>query len=189
MSKLSSYFGPPPHLPRLRLLAPHNAPYSPSVSPTPEANGEEQSADAPPAPSLDLLLLSATDGRATLVDLTKTLAEMAQRGKLSPHDISLELVDAELSELTTPPSPLPVSTWEAYGTPQPTSTGSDISDPDLLIIFGSAVVLDSYPPWQLRLTEIFCTGDKGRDGSETVEYQGFLRALWKYARAEMRFGR
>jgi dehydrodolichyl diphosphate syntase complex subunit NUS1 len=67
-------------------------------------------------------------------------------------------------------------------------------EPDLLIIFGPIVKLDGYPPWQVRLTEIFCTGDKtssiaaGRE-EVAVEYQGFLRGLWRYARASFRFGR
>lgn len=67
-------------------------------------------------------------------------------------------------------------------------------EPDLLIIFGPYVKLDGYPPWQVRLTEIYCTGDKtssiaaGND-EEAVEYQGFLRGLWRYARASFRFGR
>lgn len=47
---------------------------------------------------LAVLLLSAQDGRSTLLDLTKTLTEMAQRGKLSPSDISPELIDAEVTE-------------------------------------------------------------------------------------------
>lgn len=44
-----------------------------------------------------MLLLSATDGRDTLIDLTKTLTEMAQKGKLRAEDISAELIDAELT--------------------------------------------------------------------------------------------
>jgi len=44
-----------------------------------------------------MLLLSATDGRDTLIDLTKTLTEMAQKGKLRAEDISPELIDAELT--------------------------------------------------------------------------------------------
>ena len=78
---------------------------------------------------LRVILLSAEDGRSTLVDLTKTLAEMAQRGKLDPSDISAELIDAEITE-------------------------SVMEEPDLLMLFGPRVVLEGYPPWQMRLTEI-----------------------------------
>jgi len=63
------------------------------------------------------------------VDLTKTLAVMAQQQKISPNDISTELVDVEISE-------------------------SIMSEPDLLLLFGPRVMLDGYPPWQVRLTEI-----------------------------------
>ena len=63
------------------------------------------------------------------MDLTKTLAVMAQQQKISPDDISAELVDVEISE-------------------------SIMSEPDLLLLFGPRVMLDGYPPWQVRLTEI-----------------------------------
>ena len=63
------------------------------------------------------------------MDLTKTLAVMAQQQKISPNDISTELVDVEISE-------------------------SIMSEPDLLLLFGPRVMLDGYPPWQVRLTEI-----------------------------------
>ena len=63
------------------------------------------------------------------MDLTKTLAVMAQQQKISPNDISAELVDVEISE-------------------------SIMSEPDLLILFGPRVLLEGYPPWQVRLTEI-----------------------------------
>lgn len=74
-------------------------------------------------------MISEDDGRDNLVDLTKTLAVMAQQQKISPNDISAELVDAEISE-------------------------SIMSEPDLLILFGPRVMLEGYPPWQVRLTEI-----------------------------------
>lgn len=139
-------------------------------------------------------MLSAADGRETLVDLTKTLTEMSQNGKLSPADISLELIDAEISEITSQPSQSTPGTLNGA-----TETTSNLfrpvkPEPDLLIIFGPYVNLDGYPPWQIRLTEIFCTGDRGSsitggNDFEAVEYQGFLRGLWRYARAQMRFGR
>jgi dehydrodolichyl diphosphate syntase complex subunit NUS1 len=108
---------------------------------------------------LSVLLLSAEDGRDSLVDLTKTLAEMSQRSKLSSNDISVDLVDAELSE-------------------------SIMDEPDLLVLFGPMVELSGYPPWQVRLTEIFHVED-----NHGVGYQVFLRALFNFANAQMRFGR
>jgi len=105
------------------------------------------------------LLLSSEDGRSTLVDLTKTLTEMSQRNKLSPNDISLDLIDAEVTE-------------------------SVMGEPELLILFGPDIELQGYPPWQVRLTEIFHVQDNAGVG-----YQVFLRALHSYAKAHMRFGR
>lgn len=84
---------------------------------------------------------------------------MAQRSKLSPADISVDLVDAELSE-------------------------SVMSEPDLLILFGPRAELSGYPPWQIRLTEIYHV--KNNHG---VGYQVFLKALYSFANAQMRFGR
>lgn len=102
------------------------APQIPAFSPPPSTR-DPSGASSPP--HLTILLLSESDGRRTLVDLTKTLAEMSQKHKLAPEDISTELIDAELSE-------------------------SVMGEPDLLILFGDSVVLDGYPPWQMRLTEI-----------------------------------
>jgi dehydrodolichyl diphosphate syntase complex subunit NUS1 len=106
-----------------------------------------------------MLLLSADDGRDSLVDLTKTLTEMSQRNKISSSDISQDLVDAEISE-------------------------SVMGEPDLLILFSPTVELCGYPPWQVRLTEIFHVED-----NQGVGYQVFLRGLYSYANAQMRFGR
>ena len=84
---------------------------------------------------------------------------MSQRNKLSPTDISLDLVDAEITE-------------------------SVMGEPDLLVLFGPSVELQGYPPWQVRLTEIYHMQD-----NTGVGYQVFLRALHKYANAQMRLGR
>lgn len=139
--------------------------------------------------AITLLLLSSTDGRETLVDLTKTLAEMSQNGKLLPEDITMELVDAETSEITTQPSRPTSMDGKADTSPPVISVKPE---PDLLLVFGPFLKLDGYPPWHIRLTEMYCTGRR-RDGvagcGETVEYQGFLRGLWYYAGAQMRFGR
>jgi dehydrodolichyl diphosphate syntase complex subunit NUS1 len=76
-----------------------------------------------------VLLLSEHDGRDTIVDLTRTLAEMAQRGDVQREQINMDLIDAQLCDHVS-------------------------GEPDLLILFGPTVVLRGYPPWQLRLTEI-----------------------------------
>jgi dehydrodolichyl diphosphate syntase complex subunit NUS1 len=162
-TKLASYYGSPSQQPNLHLYAPHHPVHGPSTSDKSKS-------------TLTILLLSSTDGRETLVDLTKTLAEMSQNGKLSPEDITPELVDAEISEITTP-------------------AGADTvlkPEPDLLLVFGPFLKLDGYPPWQIRLTEMYCTGGRshGLNGDgEAVEYQGYMRGLWHYAGAQMRFGR
>ncbi|KAK8213279.1 hypothetical protein M8818_002578 [Zalaria obscura] len=119
---MSSYFGTDSgSKPTISIRAPHMQSYSPETSPS--GHGDSS------PPHLNILLISAVDGRRTLVDLTKTLAEMSQKGKLATEDINAELIDAEISE-------------------------SVMGEPDLLMLFGDAVVLQGYPPWQVRLTEI-----------------------------------
>lgn len=132
---------------------------APNVSSYLNGNAAVREDNPNPPSHLSLLLLSAEDGRATLVDLTKTLAEMSQRKKLSPNDITQELVDAEITE-------------------------SVMGEPDLLVLFGPTVHLQGYPPWQIRLSEIYHVKD-----NNGVGYQVFLRALHSYAKAQMRFGR
>ncbi|KAE8348023.1 Decaprenyl diphosphate synthase-like protein [Aspergillus coremiiformis] len=181
-NKLSAYYGSPSQQPALRLFAPHHPVYQPL-----DGNSTEKSNNN----SLIVLLLSATDGRETFVDLTKTLAEMSQNGKLSPEDITMELVDAEISEITTQPSQTTSST-SVGNKPAFDPTISVKPEPDLLLVFKPLLKLDGYPPWHIRLTEMYCTGDKTNimaGYAEAVEYQGFLRGLWHYAGAQMRFGR
>ncbi|EHY59633.1 hypothetical protein HRR83_001095 [Exophiala dermatitidis] len=186
--KLASYFGPPPAAPLLTVFAPnHPTNLSRSPSPAPPSHKtthNPQNTAYNERQRLNLLLLSATDGRDTLVDLTRTLAEMAQAGKIDPKDITSNLINAEISATTS------ISNLRA---PDGHTREIDLAEPDLVIIFGPYVKLDGYPPWQIRLSEIFCVGDSGGDvsgsSSTRVEYQAFLRGLWKYAGAEMRFGR
>ncbi|KAH8878859.1 hypothetical protein GQ53DRAFT_789663 [Thozetella sp. PMI_491] len=124
--KLAAYFGP--KFPGLSLSAPHIPAVTSAASPQADRNESLE------PKHLSVLLISAGDGRDSIVDLTKTLSEMAQRSKISSSDITTDLVDAELSE-------------------------SVMGEPDLLILFGPYVELSSYPPWQIRLTEIFHVRD------------------------------
>lgn len=200
--KLVLYFGAQPATPTLRVYAPN----LPSVSPIPLINIPTKMAQVPNGAShhqssgihLNLLLLSESDGRDTLIDLTRTLTEMAQAHKLRPTDITVDLIDAEITATTSIPSSTSVTNTkllEMNGRTKGDLNAHDAlpAEPDLLIVFAPYIKLDGYPPWQIRLTEIFCVGDSGGDVSgrqrTRVEYQGFLRALWKYAGAEFRFGR
>ena len=94
-----------------------------------------------------------------IYDSFPVLAEMAQRKKLNTADITMELLDAELNE-------------------------SVMSEPDLLILFSPHVELAGYPPWQIRLTEIFHVRD-----NQGVGYQVFYKGLRNFAEAQMRKGR
>ena len=124
---LEAYFGPR-RKPTLSLRAPHLSSYSPPDTPpqNAEPNGDALKEERQ---HLTVLLLSEHDGRDTIVDLTRTLAEMAQKGDVHQEQINMDLIDAQLSDHVT-------------------------SEPDLLILFSPTVQLKGYPPWQLRLTEI-----------------------------------
>lgn len=153
---LIDYFGASsPSKPTLSLRAPNQPSYSPPGSPDPQ-----RSPSASDPPHLTILLLDASDGRQTLVDLTKTLADMSQHHKLVPQDISSELIDAEITE-------------------------SVMGEPDLIVCFGDRVLLQGYPPWQARLTEIYHT----QDNTAGVGYSVFLRALYGYGKAKFNLGR
>jgi len=202
--KLSSYFGPPPLTPHLHVSAPNHPSHSPTPNPSPNlkaestddeaGNGHSWTLDTPERSKLYLLLISSTDGRDTLVDLTRTLTEMSQSRKLYPKDITSELINTEICATTSVPEyhshpAAPIGLYGGVPTPSRFHSG----EPDLLIIFSPYVKLDGYPPWQVRLTEIFCVGDSDGDisgrRSTRTEYQAFLRALWRFAGADMKFGR
>lgn len=129
---------------------------------------------------MEVIFISEEDGREALVDLTKTLCEMRQRGKINPEDVSVDLVDTELTGMLS----LGVL-WKVGSSAGLTfGTDSGFTEPDLLILFSPYVKLSGYPPWQIRLTEIFHVQDN--DG---VGYHVFLRALHRFAKTEFRFGR
>ncbi|KAK7183453.1 hypothetical protein DPSP01_010560 [Paraphaeosphaeria sporulosa] len=152
---LESYFGTR-RRPTLTVKAPHTISYSPPGTPStePTENGATTS-----RPHLTVLLLSEHDGRATLVDLTVTLASMAQKSDIDPKQIDIPLINAELSDYVS-------------------------SEPDLLVLFGPTVRLMGYPPWQLRLTEIFHLPD-----NKGVNYLVFRKALGMFGKAEFRVGK
>ncbi|KAI0194539.1 Undecaprenyl diphosphate synthase [Astrocystis sublimbata] len=108
---------------------------------------------------LDLILVSEDDGREAMVDLTRVLTEMVQKEKIAADDITADVIDNELSEAV-------------------------MREPDLLISFEPYVDLQGYPPWVIRLTEIYCAPD-----NQGVGYQLFLQALRKFAQATFKLGK
>lgn len=123
---LEAYFGAR-RKPTLSLRAPHLPSYSPPNTPPQTATSDDDLNEE--RQHLTVLLLSEHDGRDTIVDLTRTLAEMAQKGDVRQEQINMDLIDAQLSDHVS-------------------------SEPDLLVLFSPTVQLKGYPPWQLRLTEI-----------------------------------
>lgn len=102
--------------------------------------------------------ISAEDGRDSVVDLTRVLTDMAQRGKLFPEQVTSEIVNQELRQV--------------------------LLEPDLLISFAPWVDLQGYPPWQIRLTEIYYELD-----NQGVGYQVFLNGLRRYSSATFKLGK
>lgn len=115
--RLHSYFGK--SRPTLRV----HSPPSGSFNDMSDEEGSGAHVD------IEVVFISEEDGRESLVDLTKTLCDMAQRGKIMSEDVSIELIDAEVKENVIP-------------------------EPELLILFSPNITLKGYPPWQIRLTEI-----------------------------------
>lgn len=108
---------------------------------------------------LEICLLSRVDGKPTIVELTKTMSELAMHDELSVRDINIELVNEELVELVGP-------------------------EPDLLICFGPTLDLQDYPPWHIRLSELYWEPD-----NKDVSYAVFIRALQKFSRCKVNVGK
>lgn len=149
-STLESYYGPV-RKPTVSLRAPHLPSYSPPHTPPRSSTPSSHTDGANPSPKhLNVLLLSSNDGRDTMVDLTKTLAEMAQKDSLNPRHISADLIDMELTDAVS-------------------------GEPDLLILFSPTIELKGYPPWQLRLTEILYVHSMQSHHSHSTSYLPHFR--------------
>lgn len=116
------------------------------------------SLEAGPESTLQLQLISASDGREATLGVANDFVARCRRGSFSADEISVAMMHAELTEGVFP-------------------------EPDLLVLFGSSHRLAGYPPWQIRLTEIFCLKNNVGFG-----YLVFRKALQKYAMAQMRRG-
>lgn len=110
-------------------------------------------------PALEISLLSRVDGKPTIVELTKTMSELTANHELAVDDISVKLIDEEICELVGP-------------------------EPDLLICFGPVLDLQDYPPWHIRLTEMYWEPD-----NNNVNYAVFIRALKKFSQSKANLGK
>lgn len=149
---LTLYFGSEA-IPTFSILVPHNnlVIYSDStITPKPGSNVKVD---------LEISLISYIDGKPTLVELTKTMSELAIQNELSVNDVTSQLIDEELVELVGP-------------------------EPDLLISFAPSLNLEDYPPWHIRLTEIYWEPDN-RD----VNYAVFIRALQQFSNCKVNVGK
>lgn len=108
---------------------------------------------------LEIDLISRVDGKPTVVELTKTMSELAANKELLIKDITIELIDEELRELVGP-------------------------EPDLLISFAPSLNLEDYPPWQIRLSEIYWEPD-----NKDVNYAVFLRGLQQFSNCKIKIGK
>lgn len=104
-------------------------------------------------------LLSERDGRATLVELTRTFANLASENKLNPSDVTVELVDEQLTSLVG-------------------------HEPDLILMFTPQLDLQGFPPWHVRVSELYYLEDNDR-----MNYLVFKRAFQKFAEVKINLGR
>lgn len=107
-------------------------------------------------PDLLLTLLALPDGKATLVDLARVLADL----RVPPSAVTIPMLTAQLRQLGQ-------------------------AESDLVVLFSSTVDLDGFPPWLVRLAEIFHLPENGGQ----VSYAVFLKALERYAGAKFNVGK
>lgn len=108
---------------------------------------------------IEISLLSKVDGRSTIVELTKVMAQLTKSGELKKSDITIKFLDHELKQLIG-------------------------EEPDLIILFQPYLDLQGFPPWHIRLSEMYWEPD-----NDTVSYIVFLRALQKYSTCKVNIGR
>ncbi|XBW37448.1 hypothetical protein QEN19_003029 [Hanseniaspora menglaensis] len=155
-NNLRKYFGPA-KVPKFAVRIPHTNQIFYNLPPTPISLEYVEKADK--KISIEVILLSKVDGRETIVDLTKSMAELCKQGLLDEKDITQDLVDKELRKLVG-------------------------EEPDLLLYFGPNLDLQGFPPWHIRLTELFWEHD-----NNDVSYTVFIRGLKEYAGSKVNVGK
>ncbi|CCE66249.1 hypothetical protein TPHA_0P00910 [Tetrapisispora phaffii CBS 4417] len=146
------YYGPA-NVPNYSVHIPHlNKTYYSSE----EIKNDE---DAKKSIVISVSLLSNRDGRETIVDLTRTMSELCASKEMKLSDITMKLIDTELTHLVG-------------------------HEPDLLLYFGPSLDLQGFPPWHIRLTEFYWETD-----NDQVSYLVFIRGLQKYSNCKINVGK
>ena len=153
--KFTAYFGTE-NVPNFVIKIPHlNLSYPGSIDGKlieDEAYIKElESSGTKPTYDIEITLLSMVDGRPTIVELTKVMADLAKKGDLKAHNITLKFVDQELQQLVG-------------------------KEPDLVIMFQPFLNLQGYPPWQIRLSELYWEPDNDSIGY-AVFFESFTEIL------------
>ncbi|GME93873.1 hypothetical protein B5S32_g4315 [[Candida] boidinii] len=108
---------------------------------------------------IEISLISNVDGRSTIVELTKVMSELNMKKELKTKDVTLKFVNHELEHLVGKES-------------------------DLIILFQPYLNLQGYPPWHIRLSEMYWEPD-----NDDVSYAVYLRALQKFSTCKVNVGK
>ena len=155
---LERYFGNAA-LPSIKLNIPPLTSSSSSSSSDKVNNGNAKTSYRKKSTDLIITLIAEEDGRQSIVDLTRALGDLAAQNQITSKHISISAINNELKQIV-------------------------VGEPDVVIIFGPTIDLDGFPPWQLRLSEIFHIAD-----NDEVSYAVFLKGLERYAGCKINVGR
>ena len=109
---------------------------------------------------VSISLLSREDGKPDIVNAAKRLGRQVRDGSLRAQDITVSSIGSHLR------------------------TNSDLEDPCVLVRLGGLACNMDFPPWQLRLTEMYSI-----PGLRDVTPDRLVRVLRQYARCEQRLGK
>ncbi|OUM51397.1 hypothetical protein BVG19_g492 [[Candida] boidinii] len=154
---LTSYFGTS-NVPTFKIKIPHlNLVY---YGPSDENNGNTANNNNNNSKcDIEISLISNVDGRSTIVELTKVMSELNMKKELKTKDVTLKFVNHELEHLVGKES-------------------------DLIILFQPYLNLQGYPPWHIRLSEMYWEPD-----NDDVSYAVYLRALQKFSTCKVNVGK
>jgi len=134
--------------------------------PDKNGNGMSSSSANGHIKQVSISLLSREDGKQDIVNAAKSFGRQVKQGSLKAQDISLECLGSRLR------------TNAGLG------KNESLADPCVLVRLGDLASNMDFPPWQLRLTEMFSI-PRLRD----VTPDKLTRVLRQYGRCEQRLGK